>query len=52
MKSQICITKDEYERLKEDSKIVEAISKLDSDVVKSITTSLKQAHEGKLRRVF
>jgi len=45
------IPKDEYAKLKEDSKIVDALSNLDRSVVESITRSVKQAREGKIRRI-
>jgi hypothetical protein len=51
MSSTICIPKDEYDKLKEDSKIVDALSKLDRYVVESITRSVRQAKDGKVRRI-
>jgi len=51
MVKEICISKKEYKKLKEDKKIVDTLSKLDHSIVSSINRSLKQASEGQVRRI-
>lgn len=51
MAKDICISRKEYKKLKDDEKIVDTISKLDNSVVKSINRSLKQASQGYVRRI-
>ncbi len=51
MEKQICISQKEYKELKQDKKIVETLSSLDSSIVKSINRSLKQASQGHIRRI-
>ena len=49
MTKEVCISENEYQKLKEDKKIVETISNLDKSVVESINRSLRQASQGHIR---